>query len=55
MSIMVIHSLKNSLEKDRNRLREILQMRTKEQDLIQEAIGLIKKNGEPGICKRCGK
>ena len=45
MSIMVIHSLKNGLEKDRNRLREILLMRTKEQNLIQEAIGLIKKTG----------
>ena len=43
MSIMVIHSLKNAEEGNRKRLLEILQMRTKDQNLIKEAIDLIKK------------
>lgn len=43
MSIMVVHSLKNGTKDDSKRLREILEMRTKDPKLIEEAISLIKK------------
>jgi len=51
---MVIHSLKNGEENDRKRLREILQMRTKEPKLIQEAIELIKKTHSLEYAKDLG-
>ena len=54
MSIMVIHSLKNAEENDRKRLREILQMKTKEEHLIQEAIGLIQKTNSFEYARNLG-
>lgn len=54
MSIMVIHSLKYGEEDDSQRLKQILQMRTKDQDLIQEAIGLIKKTNSLEYARSLG-
>jgi len=45
MTLMVIHSLNNSSSEDKERLLEILRMKTKEQTLIDEAIAILKKNG----------
>ena len=42
MSIMVIHSLRNSSEKSKNRLIEILAQKTTDPNLIKEAIDIIK-------------
>lgn len=44
-TLMVIHTLKNASKTDGNRLREILLMHTSDQKIIDEAIGIIKKNG----------
>ena len=45
MSLMVIHSLRNGSEEDAKRLKEILKMKTKDKELIDEAISIMKKNG----------
>jgi geranylgeranyl diphosphate synthase type I len=44
-TLLVIHALKNSEERDRKRLLKILKMHTKDRKLIEEAIGIIKKAG----------
>lgn len=54
MSIMVIHSLKYGTPNDSNRLKEILEMKTKDQKLIQEAISLIKKTNSLNYAKDLG-
>lgn len=41
----MIHSLKVGTEKDRNRLFEILDSKTDNQEVIEEAIQLLKKTG----------
>lgn len=45
ITLMVIHSLKNGEKDDSQRLKEILKMKTQDQDLIDEAIKLIQKTG----------
>lgn len=44
LTIMVLHSLKGNF-KNKERLKEILLMNTKDQNLIDEAIWIMKKNG----------
>ena len=44
MSIMVIHSLRNSDEKNQKRLIEILSQKTTDPNLIKEAIDIIKSS-----------
>jgi len=44
MSLIVIHALKSLSECDRERLFEILQMKTNDSKLIAEAIELLKKS-----------
>lgn len=51
---MVIHSLKHGAPIDSNRLKEILEMKTKDQKLIQEAISLIKKTNSLNYAKDIG-
>jgi len=43
-SLMVIHTLLEASEEDSNRLSEILNMHTRDENLIKEAIDLMKKN-----------
>ena len=49
---MVIQSLKNSSPEDQARLFEILKMKTSDQKLIDEAIGIIKASGSIEYAKR---
>jgi len=44
-SLLVIHTISKANENDRKRLLEILNMHTKDEKLIKEAIGIIKKYG----------
>ena len=44
-SLPVIHTLQKASEEDRQRLLEILGMHTRDEALIREAIGIIKKHG----------
>ncbi len=44
-TLLVIHALKNSDDAARKRLIEILDMHTKDQKIIEEAVGIIKKAG----------
>lgn len=43
-TIMVLHTLKNASEEDKKRLLEILNTHPEDQETIQEAIEIIKKN-----------
>ena len=54
MSIMVIHSLSHGNEIDNNRLLEILQLKTKDPKLIEEAITLIKKTNSLKYARELG-
>jgi geranylgeranyl pyrophosphate synthase len=46
LTLMVLHTLNsNSLNSKKEKLREILMMKTKNQELIHEAIGILEKNG----------
>ncbi|MBI4214922.1 polyprenyl synthetase family protein [archaeon] len=42
-SLMVIHFFKNTNEHDRTRMRHILNMKTRDRELINEAVSLLKK------------
>ena len=42
---MVIHTLRNASHKEAERLQALLQMKTYDQNLIAEAIAIMKKNG----------
>jgi geranylgeranyl diphosphate synthase type 3 len=44
LTLMIIHTL-NSNNSNKNRLREILNMKTRDQDVIFEAIEIMRKNG----------
>ncbi|MDD5163652.1 MAG: polyprenyl synthetase family protein [Candidatus ainarchaeum sp.] len=54
-TIMVLHALKNSGQADGNRLIEILNSHPTEQAVINEAIGIIKKNGSIEYAKEKAK
>lgn len=45
VTLMVIHALSKADENDKKRLKEILTMHTKDQELINEAVSIIKKYG----------
>jgi geranylgeranyl diphosphate synthase, type I len=45
VTLMVIHALSKANEQDKKRLEEILAMHTKDQEIINEAIAIIKKYG----------
>ena len=49
---MVIHSLNHGTAEDKARLLEILKMKTKEQQYIDEAINIMKKNDSLNYAKK---
>ena len=51
-TLMVLHSLKNSGEKERKRLAEILNMHTKDNQMVEEAIGILNKSGSVDYAKK---
>ena len=55
ITLMVIHSVANSGPEARNRLFEILKMKTTDQKLIDEAIGLIKASKSIAYAKQLEK
>lgn len=54
-SLIVIHCLNNSPEKDRKRLTEILGMQTKDPGTIKEALGILHRNGSVEYAKQFSK
>jgi len=54
-TLMVIHTLKNANEEDKKRLIEILNMHTKDRNLIDEAIEIIKKYDSINYAKKLAK
>ncbi len=54
-SLMVIHALEKADEKDRKRLEEILDMHTKDEKLIREAISILEKYDSIEYAKRRAK
>ncbi len=50
-TLIVIHSLKHANKKDKNRLIEILNMHTKDEKLILEALSILKKYGSVDYAK----
>eukprot|EP01097_Dermamoeba_algensis_P005332 TRINITY_DN3388_c0_g1_i1.p1 TRINITY_DN3388_c0_g1~~TRINITY_DN3388_c0_g1_i1.p1 ORF type:complete len:371 (-),score=97.36 TRINITY_DN3388_c0_g1_i1:156-1268(-) len=54
-SLMVIHCLHNAPEEDAKRLLSILNLHTKERQLIDEAISILQKNGSITYAKDMGK
>ncbi len=54
-TLMVIHTLQNASEEDKRRLIEILNMHTKDQALINEAIDIMKRYGAIGYAKKRAK
>ena len=52
---MVIHHVQNAPEKQKKRLVQILQMKTTDQTLIQEAIQLLKNSGSIDYAKKVMK
>jgi geranylgeranyl pyrophosphate synthase len=51
ISLLVVHALSKADVKDKERLREILAMHTKERELISEAIAIIEKYGSDEYTK----
>ncbi len=51
-TLMVIHALRNAKESERKRLLEILNMHTKDSSLVEEAIGILNKNGSVEYAKK---
>ncbi|RLI96794.1 MAG: hypothetical protein DRO99_03895 [Candidatus Aenigmatarchaeota archaeon] len=54
-TLMVIHTLKKANENDRKRLIEILGMHTREKELIDEAISILKKYGSLEYAKNVAR
>ncbi len=54
-TLIVIHALKHSDEKDRRRLLEILGMHTRDRGLIKEALDILQKNGSVQYAKEKAK
>ena len=54
-TLIVIHALKHSDEKDRKRLLEILDMHTRDKQLIKEALEILQKNGSVEYAKEKAK
>lgn len=52
---MVIHHVQKAPERQKKRLVEILQMKTTDQTLIQEAIKLLKNSGSIDYAKKVMK
>jgi geranylgeranyl diphosphate synthase type 3/geranylgeranyl diphosphate synthase type I len=55
ISLPVIYALQHSNENDRNRLLEILKMHTQDQQLRDEAIGIIDRSGAGDYCRQVEK
>ncbi len=51
VTLMVIHALSNADERDRRRLKQILSMHTRERELIDEAISILRKYGSIDYAK----
>ncbi|MAH42895.1 hypothetical protein CL614_04195, partial [archaeon] len=54
-TLMVIYTLKNSSEKDKQRLLEILKIHTKDKEIIKEAISIIKNSKAIDYAKQRAK
>ncbi len=52
VTLMVVHALSKADDTDRNRLKEILAMHTRDRKLISEAIAIIAKYGAEEYTKR---
>ena len=51
ITLIVIHTLKHSSRKDRERLLEILKMHTEDRNLIKEAVEIMERNGSLDYAK----